>query len=81
MLYGVRPFGEGKSQENVWSEGLVFNSAGVEFPSTSNAPKVSDEAKDLIRACLTKDQRHRYVCIFNVSFSLPLSLSTACCCV
>ena len=59
MLYGHRPFGEGKSQENLWSEGLIYKSSGVEFPSDAKAPKVSDEAKEIIRACLTKDQRFR----------------------
>ena len=59
MLYGSRPYGEGKSQENVWSEGLIFNASQVEFPSDPKAPKVSDEAKDLIRACLTRDHRSR----------------------
>ena len=58
MLYGIRPFGEGKSQETVWSEGLILNSK-VEFPSNPNAAKVSEEAKDLIRACLTSDQKYR----------------------
>ena len=59
MLYGSRPYGEGKSQENVWSEGLIFNASQVEFPSDPKAPKVTDEAKDLIRACLTRDHRSR----------------------
>lgn len=59
MLYGVRPFGEGKTQENVWSENIIFNSSQVEFPSDPKAPKVPDEAKDLIRACLTRDPKIR----------------------
>lgn len=59
MLYGCRPYGEGKSQENVWSEGLIYNASQVEFPNDPKAPKVSDEAKDLIRACLTKDHKLR----------------------
>ena len=59
MLFGYRPFGEGKTQENVWSENIIYNSSQVEFPTDPKAPKVSEEAKDLIRACLTKDQRLR----------------------
>ena len=58
MMYGFRPYGEGKSQESVWSEGLSYDQ--VSFPPESKViPKVSEEAKDLIRACLTKDQRLR----------------------
>ena len=70
MLYGKRPFGEGKSQERILTEGIVLNATRVEFPndfskgngtnsSSSAIPKVSEEAKDFIRACLTWDQRHR----------------------
>eukprot|EP01039_Chlorochromonas_danica_P003020 gene3024-3295_t len=59
MLYGSRPFGEGKSQEHVWTENIIYNASQVEFPSDPKAPKVSEEAKDLIRACLTRDQRLR----------------------
>ena len=75
MLYGKRPFGEGKSQERVLSEGIMLNATQVEFPqevkpppsqssSTSlsliQIPKVTDEAKDFIRTCLTWDQRLRF---------------------
>lgn len=65
MLFGKRPFGEGKSQERVLSEGIMLNATRVDFPqegsksSPSAVPRVSDEAKDFIRACLTWDQRHR----------------------
>lgn len=59
MLYGRRPFGEGKTQERVLSEGIILNATQVEFPNDVKAPKVSDEAKDLIRACLTHDQNYR----------------------
>lgn len=59
MLYGSRPFGEGRTQEVVWTENLIFNATQVEFPTDPKAPKVSEEAKDLIRVCLTRDQRHR----------------------
>jgi len=61
MLYGYRPYGEGKTQEHVWSENLIYRANQVEFPNDSKAPKVSEEAKDLIRACLTRDQRYRYM--------------------
>ncbi len=65
MLYGCRPYGEGKTQENVWSNDLIRNASPVEFPAmdpkepSKAAPKVSEEAKEFIRACLTRDQRTR----------------------
>ena len=57
MLYGKRPFGEGKSQENVLREGVILNATQVEYPV--NGFKVSDEAKEFIRACLTHSKEHR----------------------
>lgn len=33
MLYGVRPYGEGSTQERVWSEGLIANAGDVPFPA------------------------------------------------
>lgn len=71
MLYGRRPFGEGKSQERVLSEGIMLNATRVDFPQegtktspngtgvSSVIPRVSEEGKDFIRACLTWDQKHR----------------------
>jgi serine/threonine protein kinase len=80
MLYGKRPFGEGKSQERVLSEGIMLNATQVEFPqevkplpssqspaasasssssSLIQVPKVTEEAKDFIRTCLTWDQKLR----------------------
>lgn len=67
MLYGRRPFGEGKSQEVILKEGTILSARQVEFPtpipgnSNSNIsiPKVSDEAKEFIRACLERDQTYR----------------------
>lgn len=75
MLFGKRPFGEGKSQESVLAEGIMWKATQVfyfahtvrcsdyvllqvDFPSDSKV-KVSDEAKEFIRACLTWDQRYR----------------------
>jgi tousled-like kinase len=56
MLYGKKPYGEGKSQEKVLTEGIILNAHGVDFPAN---PKVSDEARDFIKVCLTHDQRYR----------------------
>ena len=54
MLYGKRPFGEGMSQDRVLSENIMLNAnqSSIEFPSDK---KISDEAKDLIKQCLSKD--------------------------
>ena len=50
MLFGRRPFGEGRSQEAVLREGLISRDAReLRFPTK---PAVSAEAKDFIRACL-----------------------------
>ena len=70
MLYGRRPFGEGKSQEVILKEGTILTARQVEFPtpipgpaghSNSNiaVPKVSDDAKDFIRSCLEREQTYR----------------------
>jgi tousled-like kinase len=47
LLYGKKPFGEGQSQAQMAREEHNYRPA---FPET---PKVSDEAKELIRHCLT----------------------------
>lgn len=50
ILFGRRPFGEGRSQEAVLREGVISRDArDLRFPSK---PAVSAEAKDFIRACL-----------------------------
>ena len=57
MIFGKRPFGDGMTQERVIQDRAIMNST-VDFPPT---PKVSEEAKDFIRACLTRDPHLRYV--------------------
>ena len=77
MLYGKRPFGEGKSQDLILKEGTILSANQVEFPGEKSTsapssalgpsnsafsgvvPKVSEEAKEFIRACLAHDQNHR----------------------
>ena len=64
MMYGRKPFGEGKSQERVLSEGIMLKATQVEFPSdtgtnSAKVPRVSDEANDVIRACLSPNQQFR----------------------
>jgi tousled-like kinase len=56
MLYGRRPFGEGKTQDRILSEQVMLRATAVEFPAE---PKVTKEAQDFIRASLTYDQRVR----------------------
>ncbi|CAM9865471.1 unnamed protein product [Ectocarpus sp. 12 AP-2014] len=50
ILYGVRPFGEGFSQEKILREKVIVNANRVDFPPK---PVVSEEAKSFIRSCLT----------------------------
>ena len=52
MLYGVRPFGQGVSQQKVLSEGIILQARAVSFPAK---PAVSAEAREFIRRCLTYD--------------------------
>ncbi|KPA74534.1 putative Protein kinase [Leptomonas pyrrhocoris] len=57
MLYGKRPFAEGESQRRIWQERLIIQSARtLSFPDT---PKVSEEAKDVIRSCLAFNESER----------------------
>lgn len=56
MLYGVRPFGNGLSQEVVLTNNVMLNAREVKFPSV---PSVSNDAKNFIRKCLTYDQSMR----------------------
>ena len=50
MLFGRRPFGEGRSQEAVLREGVIQRDArDLRFPAR---PAVSAEAKEFIKACL-----------------------------
>ncbi|TKV91336.1 hypothetical protein SEVIR_9G089800v4 [Setaria viridis] len=56
MLFGRRPFGHDQTQERILREDTIINARRVEFPSK---PAVSNEAKDLIRRCLTYNQSER----------------------
>ena len=69
MLYGKRPFGEGKTQEVILKEGTILAANQVDFPTASAnttsagsihyIPKVTDEGKEFIRLCLAHDQNYR----------------------
>ena len=56
MLYGVRPFGEGQSQEQLLSRHTMLSATHVSFPSK---PAVTEEAKAFVRVCLTHSQADR----------------------
>eukprot|EP00611_Tribonema_gayanum_P023761 TRINITY_DN5074_c0_g1_i2.p1 TRINITY_DN5074_c0_g1~~TRINITY_DN5074_c0_g1_i2.p1 ORF type:complete len:228 (+),score=76.36 TRINITY_DN5074_c0_g1_i2:223-906(+) len=59
MLYGVRPFGEGQTQEAILREGTMLRATSVAFPAAGAAAAVSEEAKAFIVACLTHSQAER----------------------
>ncbi|XP_042479030.1 serine/threonine-protein kinase TOUSLED-like isoform X1 [Macadamia integrifolia] len=56
MLFSKRPFGHDQTQERILREDTIIKAHKVEFPSR---PAVSNEAKDLIRRCLTYNQAER----------------------
>ncbi|GMJ15501.1 TOUSLED [Hibiscus trionum] len=56
MLFGRRPFGHDQTQERILREDTIIKARKVEFPSR---PTASNEAKDLIRRCLTYNQAER----------------------
>ena len=49
MLFGRRPFGEGRSQEALLRDGVMRDAGEVQFPTR---PAASDAAKAFLRACL-----------------------------
>ncbi|KAK7256619.1 hypothetical protein RIF29_30073 [Crotalaria pallida] len=56
MLFGRHPFGHDQTQERILHEDTIIKARKVEFPSR---PSVSNEAKELIRRCLTYNQSER----------------------
>ncbi|GAB4824572.1 hypothetical protein Ancab_007445 [Ancistrocladus abbreviatus] len=56
MLFGRRPFGHDQTQERILREDTIIKARKVDFPSR---PVVSNEAKELIRRCLTYNQIER----------------------
>ncbi|EPY30996.1 tousled-like kinase [Strigomonas culicis] len=74
MLFGRRPFAEGESQRKIWQEKLIVSSArNLNFPDT---PKVSHDAKSLIRHCLSFNVNERYD-IFQLSADNYISKRTS----
>ncbi|KAK8931257.1 Serine/threonine-protein kinase TOUSLED [Platanthera zijinensis] len=56
MLFGKRPFGHDQSQGTILREDTIINAHKVDFPLK---PTISNEAKELIRRCLTHNQAER----------------------
>ena len=50
LLFGVKPFGNDLSQRQIWTQSVISRVQGVNFP---DKPKVSDDAKKFIAACLS----------------------------
>ncbi|CAD8087120.1 unnamed protein product [Paramecium sonneborni] len=57
MLYGVKPFGQGYSQENILKNKIILQSENVSFPTK---PHVSNECKEFIKGCLNYCQTERF---------------------
>jgi len=56
MLFGKRPFGEGKSQQSLLQDRTMLRATIVEFPAL---PKCSEAAKDFIRTALRHSHHER----------------------
>ncbi|CAD8067384.1 unnamed protein product [Paramecium primaurelia] len=57
MLYGMKPFGQGYSQETILKEKIILKSECVNFPTK---PIISNECKDFIKGCLNYSQAERF---------------------
>ena len=56
MLYGQRPFGEGKTQDGLLADRTMLNAQEVHLPEK---PAISQGGKDFVQQCLTYDQAFR----------------------
>jgi tousled-like kinase len=56
MLYGKRPFGEGKSQDKLLADHTMLNAQEVHMPEK---PAISEAGKEFIKQCLMYDQAFR----------------------
>ena len=56
MLFGKRPFGDGKSQDKILADQTMLNAHEVTFPDKID---VTAECKQFVRDCLTYDQAFR----------------------
>ncbi|KAI6170705.1 BMA-TLK-1, isoform e [Aphelenchoides bicaudatus] len=74
-LYGKRPFGNDRTQQQILEERIILSANQVDFPNTA---KVSSQAQSFIRACLQydKDERADVTQLFQHEF-LKKKTSTA----
>ena len=56
MLYGQRPFGEGKSQDKLLADHTMLNAQEVHLP---DKPAISKVCKEFVQQCLMYDQAFR----------------------
>jgi len=56
MLYGKRPFGEGKSQDKLLADHTMLNAQEVHMPEK---PAISESGKEFVKQCLMYDQAFR----------------------
>jgi len=57
LLFGIKPFGEGMSQEKILNDNIMSKAKKIDFPSK---PQVSQECKDFIKKCLAYNRFERY---------------------
>lgn len=57
LLYGVKPFGNGMTQEKIFQENIIKKAKKVEFPEK---PQVSTECKEFIKKCLSYNKFERF---------------------
>ncbi|CAD8156741.1 unnamed protein product [Paramecium octaurelia] len=57
MLYGLKPFGNGESQEIILKHRIIETSEKVVFPEK---PTLSKECKEFIEGCLNHKQKDRF---------------------
>lgn len=56
LLFGTKPFGNDLSQRQIWTQSVISQVKAVSFPEK---PRVSDEAKRFIAACLSPQPSSR----------------------
>ncbi|CAD8073629.1 unnamed protein product [Paramecium sonneborni] len=57
MLYGMKPFGNGESQETILKQKIILKSESVTFPKK---PALSNECIEFIKGCLSYNQNDRF---------------------
>ncbi|CAD8160994.1 unnamed protein product [Paramecium pentaurelia] len=57
MLYGLKPFGNGESQETILKQRIIETSEKVTFP---DKPNLSQECKEFIEGCLNHKEQDRF---------------------